>query len=763
MNKKLFLSISFILITIQIVLAQNATNKPLGNWGTDRFDMPYFSYTGVLPYKVALKNGDEATISNDPYFLLGNYRFKMFVHISGEYEIYSTERVISHFNKKENSQASIKIDDKSYQLTGVNSVAADPQKTSRIFGAGFAEFTYNLPGIICKRVISVLPSERINEGTSAFRITVSFKNSSDKNIELNYSESLEALFEKIANSTEHNKIKYKLTFQKNSDELAKGFTKIVSDSDPFPVINRNDYSYNEYFPAVLFASAEFTGDHKIIVTNNKFKGNYKTTLKPGAKATINFIIGYSPTGSDEEIDAIRKTMMSFDYTPDFASPITDSPFANRWNKRVEHFENERDSELRRELIWHNYVLEAIATHSDYFNETFIPQGCMYFFSWGMRAAPRDQLQHGLAACYTNPELAKSILRYVLKKSDTKGNIPFMDMGNGMVTSMYFQTSDQQLFFFMLLAEYLRITKDYNFLLEEVPCFPAKKDTRKITVLNRLGGYFRNLKEEIGVGPHGLIRLRNSDWNDIVFYKLDTKYNAFFLSNESLMNTTMAASILPKLNKELQIAANQPAFANDTVYISNLTTSISKYRDKVWNAFLIDNGNRTFARRMYFNNKSVGDDNMFLEPQGFLMQVNDFSVEKKQTLYNEIQNRILNSEITGARQEEKPEISADDFGTRENGGIWYSLNGPLVIGLSTWNKDAAWNLFHRLTLKNQSEKFPQYWSCYWSSFDSVDSSVLPSEGIHAQLKGWKTLNQKVTYCSHIHAWLIYSYKYLNELE
>jgi cellobiose phosphorylase len=763
MNKRLSIFFIIILTTIQIIVAQNTTDKPLGNWGTDKFDMPYFSYTGTLPYKVNLKNGEKATIADDPYFLLGNYRFKMFVHVSGEYEIYSTERVISHFNKKENTQASIKIDGNNYRLTGINSVAADPLKTSRIFGAGYAEFTYNLPGIICKRVISVLPSEKINKGTSAFRITVSFKNSSDKNIDLNYNESLEALFEKIANSTEHNKLKYKLTFRKNNDGMAKGFTKIISDSDPFPVIARDDYSYNEYYPAVLFVSAEFNGNNKIIVTDNRFDGNYKTTLKPGKEATVNFIIGYSLTGSDDEINTIRKTLMSFDYTPDFASPVTVHPFTGQWSKRVDHFKNERDSDLRRELIWHNYVLEAIATHSDYFNETFIPQGCMYFFSWGMRAAPRDQLQHGLAACYTNPELAKSILRYVLKKSDTKGNIPFMDMGNGMVTSMFFQTSDQQLFFFMLLAEYLRITKDYNFLLEEVPCFPAKNNTRKTTVLNRLGGYFRNLKEEIGVGPHGLVRLRNSDWNDIVFYKLDTKYNAFFLSNESLMNTTMAASILPKLNRELQIAAKQPALEKDSVYFRKFTSSISEYRDKIWNAFLIDNGNRTFARRMYFNNKSVGDDNMFLEPQGFLMQVNDFSVEKKRVLYTEIQNRILNSETTGARQEEKPKLSNDDFGSRENGGIWYSLNGPLVIGLATWNKDAAWSLFHRLTLKYQSEKFPQYWSCYWSSFDSVDSSVLPSEGIHAQLEGWKYLNQKVTYCSHIHSWLIYSYKYLKELE
>lgn len=225
---------------------------------------------------------------------------------------------------------------------------------------------------------------------------------------------------------------------------------------------------------------------------------------------------------------------------------------------------------------------------------------------------------------------------------------------------------------------------------------------------------------------------------------------------------MAASILPKLSLQLRNAANHKSISDQKPYIEKLCTSLDQYREHIWKSFLKDNGERTFARRMYFNRKPVGDDNMFLEPQGFLMQVEDFSIQQKKVLYTEIKDRILDDEVLGARQEEKMELSEDFFGSRENGGIWYSLNGPLIIGLSTWNKDAAWELFHRLTLKNQTEHFPQYWSCYWSSFDSVDSSILPSEGLHAQKEMWDTTDLKMTYCSHIHAWLLYSYYYLNEL-
>ena len=111
-------------------------------------------------------------------------------------------------------------------------------------------------------------------------------------------------------------------------------------------------------------------------------------------------------------------------------------------------------------------------------------------------------------------------------------------------------------------------------------------------------------------------------------------------------------------------------------------------EKILDSFLEEHADRTFAKRMYFNNEAVGVDNMFLEPQGFLMQIEEYSESRKSLLYSEIRKRILDSEKTGARQEEKMELSELHFGSRENGGIWYSLKGPLVIGLSTWNRPAA---------------------------------------------------------------------------
>ncbi|MGX1931028.1 GH36-type glycosyl hydrolase domain-containing protein [Flagellimonas sp. 2504JD4-2] len=758
MFKSIFIISICVFFNFQLAYTQNGTEILLGTWGMDKNNMPYFSYTGDLPFKAQTKNGAKVKTSNDPYFLLGNYKFKLFAHVSGEYEIFSTERVISRLNRKTNASASIMVDGIKHRLTGLNSLAADSESTRRTFGAGFAKYQYALPDIVCERTFSVLPSQEINEGVSGFRLSVSIINTSSKEVNVDYSESLRVLYEKITNHPEIYDLSYHSSFDKVRDNLGVAISKVNGDEERELFTDITDPSYMELYPPRLFIKSEFKGNGELILAGDLAKGTFKAKIKPGEEKSFDLIIGYSFSADLSGIEDISDKLMSV--TADQHSNLEES-ISKYWSKKIDGFEHEKDMELRREMIWHNYVLELLASYNEYFDETFIPQGCMYLFSWGIRAAPRDQNQHALAVCYTNPELAKSIIRYILKKSDQNGNIPFMDMGTGRVTSKYYETSDQQLFLFMLLSEYLRITGDYDFLLEEVAYYP-KNNGAKNTVLRRIWEYYRYLKEDIGLGPHGLIRLGNSDWNDIVFYRLDAKYNSIFMSNESLMNTTMAASILPKLIEELQKAGKREPFKNQKNFISNLCKSISDYRDKIWNNFLEDHKDRTFAKRMYFDHKPVGEDNMFLEPQGFLMQVEDYGLERKKTLYSEIKKRILDDEKIGARQEEKMELSEYNFGSRENGGIWYSLNGPLIIGLSTWNQDAAWELFHKMTLRNHTLHFPQYWTSYWSSFDSIDSSILSSEGLHTQQQ-WLSDDTKTSYCAHLHAWLVYSYKYLKHLD
>jgi cellobiose phosphorylase len=754
---KLYKTALIFMTLVNAINVQARENKvsPLGEWEKGLYDTPVFSYHGKLPYTVELENGEPAVIHNDPYFLLGNYKFKMFTHISGEYEVVSPERVISRFNKKESTSATVTVNGEKHTLTGVNSIAGNPAKTTRMFGLGYAEYSYNLPGdIILKRVFSVSPSEEINTGTSGVLLSVSIANNGSKEATVNYQEAIEVAYSQISFYDEK-QLTYSSRFRQDN-KLAKVLFAVKNSENQYPVPDESEKSSEEFFPPIFFMKAlnektEQVVDDQSILNSNSF------VLDPGDQKNMRFIIGYSLDRKDSDINTICDRLENSTFRPNTNSNLSEGAFVKKWKDNLKTFGSEAAPDLQRELFWHNYSLETLATFSHYFEETFIPQGTMYYFSWGMRAAPRDHLQHALAASYTNPELAKSIMRYTLKKSYKNGNIPFLDKGYGHVTSKYMYPSDQQLYFLFAMAEYLRITNDYEFLNEKVSYFSSDESK---TLLDRMAEYYRYFKEEVGTGPRGLVKLRNSDWNDLVFYKMDSKYNASFNTNESHMNTTMLVSFFDKLAAELKNASKQDALADEKDELLQFSANIIDYRKNVWQAFLKDHGERSFSKRMYFADKVIGDDNMFLEPQGFLMQIKEYGVDRKKELYDEIQSRILNSEKIGARQVEKIELSEEYFGSRENGGMWYSLNGPLVIGLSTWNMDAAWNLFHKQTLQNQAKQFPKYWTSYWTSFDALDSSLLPSEGLRAQQRF--PADMKTTHCAHIHAWLIYEYLYLKEL-
>lgn len=172
--------------------------------------------------------------------------------------------------------------------------------------------------------------------------------------------------------------------------------------------------------------------------------------------------------NDPEIEeTLRHT---FDDMKDF---ILAYPYAAHWVCGLREYETETDVVLRRELRWHVYNLEAMATYSEYYNETKIPQGTIYDYDWGCHASARDNFQHALPLVYYNQTLAKSILRYMLKRTTPFGEIRLIEIGNGYADNERYFTSDQQLYFFLLLSEYLRVTKDYAFLGERLQPYPAK--------------------------------------------------------------------------------------------------------------------------------------------------------------------------------------------------------------------------------------------------------------------------------------------------
>ncbi len=272
----------------------------LGHWSSDRAGLPCFEYTGKIPYSVKLKNGEDVKLPQDPWFLLGNYRFTLFTHVSGEYELISGQRSWARINQGSRPNSGVNLseisaDGNTYALTGMDSLAADREKCRRIFGCGFANYRYKIDGVLVNRNLSVKPSTQVDNGASAFLLTVTVKNTGERPVECAYREYVGANFKPIQFQTvpkEWLPLKYTNQYSENISEGWARVTVTAHSDDPLLVPHREAMSKQDSFPPLLFVKSlseniVFSGDGSGIKEETSF------TLVPGEEKTIGMIIGYS--------------------------------------------------------------------------------------------------------------------------------------------------------------------------------------------------------------------------------------------------------------------------------------------------------------------------------------------------------------------------------------------------------------------------------------------------------------------------------------
>ncbi|HTS10940.1 MAG TPA: hypothetical protein VMH00_02370 [Candidatus Limnocylindrales bacterium] len=733
-----------------------APDTSLGRWLDGSEGLPCFSYLGPIRFSDHQQANpswglDGKMLPDDPVFLLGNHRLTLFTHASGQIQILSGERAWARMNQGDEiwsgaNRAVCSVEGTKRELIGPDQTAA--KGADKLFGVGFARYSYQLDhGFKVQRSIHVRPSTKIGEGASAFLLRVRFENSSGAPLDVEYVETVLANYKMLSFAISESRLpEYFANSAKaaGSNALFVPFTVKPRYPLTFPPAGQMN-AFEQYPPALFvhtagnpatrtYSEAESAGRSSIGIRS-------RFTLKPGEVHEVSGVFGYTRDTSTQGIEGLAATL-----TAEHGSNVTDgSAFIGEWRKIVPRFATESDLQLRREMQWNVAVLESMAKWREYYNETIVPQGCMYDYAWGWVASSRDLAQQALPFCHINPALARSTLRFILKRTTPDGEIRLMDQGFGWAASSAMQTSDQQLYFFLLLAEYLRVTADVGLLAEKICYYPAEKSGED-TVLAHVRQAFLFLRDRISVGGHGLIRLWNSDWNDL-FYAWATKgsYNYTFETAESCMNSAMAIVILGDLAPLLKRS-------NDTE-AGELVAAMLDFRARLLEAWMRDLGDRPFPRRAWTDaTTSLGEDNMWLEPQGFALLIPEMTVERKRTLLTELQRRLLAPEKLGARQIEKPLVHpGTPQGARENGGFWFALHGPLVLGTATIDPKLAEDLLRRMTFSHYAECFPGYWTGQWSASDSINSSLLPSQG----------LAQNITYCAHAHAWPLYCYLRLRQ--
>jgi cellobiose phosphorylase len=721
--------------------------NPIGNWLQDADGFPLYHYKGGQPSPALDKTGHDARLSDDPCFILGNQRMTLIAHASGLYQFITGERGwarLNHGGKNQGWNQSLLEVTQSDEGTTSHVLTGKPA-TRQVFGVGYAKYEYDCyGGLSVERLISAQPSTTLHQGNPSFLIAVTLKNESAAALFVRYREEMLACYLMMNDQVTTD---YRVEYVNHpSVNPALGIAKADISCHPaklliMPKTSVENFTHDIAPPSLFMNLRATTGAETHVETRGDILcAEAQTTLGPGESITLQFIIGAAFEKGDEAILAQIEDMLNH-------AQGGAGAFSHLWKDVLPNLANEPDEVLRREMLWNAHTLEAMATYSQYFDETYIPQGSVYAYHLGQNASNRDHLQHAMSLIFTNTPLAKSCIRYAMKHSHADGEIERQNIGFGYCDPGIYMESDPQLYMFMAVGEYLRVTADHGFLEEEIHFYPMEAG-KTTTVINLLTRHFIYLRDVVGRGKHGLIRMLNSDWSDSFFHPYSP--NIYSHSAESHMNSTMALAVLPRLSRTLR-AADRP-LAND------LADALCDYHDELQVAVMNDMEGRTFAARCYLGCEPklrFGIETLCLEAQPFLLLMETFPVERKRQLLHEIKSRVLDMEKSGARTREVPLWRPDGDG--EDGGIWFSHQGPLIAGIATFDIEEARKLMRKLTFLDHAENYPDYWVGHWTMADSQNSTLSRREGLY---HAWVD-DAFQPFCAHHHAWMLYCYFLLNE--
>ena len=741
MRKKLATYVRLLLLLMAVCLMAPApAQSPIGTWATDQRQLPVFRYTGKIPYACTTADGQKINLPADPWFLLGNYKLTGFVYTSGTYELYSFDRAWGKLNQSQHTKAVCVVNKIQYNLTGLDSPIACTARKE--FGTGFARFTYTLPGgISIVRTLSVAPSASINTGLSAVFIHVDIKNNGPKPVAVDYTEQVAASYVQLQRSPW---VRY--TARGHMPQAGLSTVRFTPRSAYGQAVGRETASLIDYYPPLLYQYtnqpchyAQYAADS----TTVRSEATFRRDIDAGVSATVQLTTGWAYDANVSQVlVATRQQWAHLD---------TEPTFRDQWAKKLPAFVAEKDSILKREMIWNAYTLEAMAKYNAYFGETVIPQGMNYDFQWGLTASSRDLLFLSLPTAHYNPALAKSIIRFVAKMMRPSGQFDYLLRGFGYADMLGMNPSDLQLDFFWAVASYIKTTGDYGILTEQTDFYP--KGAGRATVLAKLERGFVYLRDDIGVGPHGLIRVLNADWNDQVWANYNMR--EYYGRAESHYNSALALYTMTGLSEVL--TKLPPSFpADERANVGRLTKNMGMLRAKQLTAFMTDLGDRVFPRRIYYSDTLAwGNTFMHAESVAMTLLVPELSAARKQRLVDASWQRLVAGEVLGPRLSDQPigdKVIAK--GNRENAGVWPFTSSLMALGYAQVDTDKAWALLRMTSFHNFSTRYPTYWAGQWTNLDATNSSLAAYPGLPDNPGGmW---NSFPAYCANIHAMPLFVY-------
>jgi len=375
---------------------------------------------------------------------------------------------------------------------------------------------------------------------------------------------------------------------------------------------------------------------------------------------------------------------------------------------------------------------------------------------GFQGAARDPLQHVMPFIFTNPGMAREVLRYTAKSILPDGTVPYGICGNGAIMITPFLSGDLEVWFLWTLSEYILATKDLSVLSEKVVTYPYRGEPQKEdTILNLAQRAFDHFLTFVGTGTHGLPRILGGDWNDnVVVGNTDpAEQERIYKEGESVLVGAFAATVLYKYANVLAMAGEDDNSKTAAEVAASLREAVSKQWNGKW-----------FKRAYLGSNLGwVEDEKLWLEPQPWALMCGAADVEQTKILAAEIKNNCQDPSPIGAMLSN---IALETGykapkGMATNAGVWPSINGTLIMALNKIDPAASYEEWRKNTLANHSENYPKSWEGTWSGPDTFNSVLSDDPGRTFSYADPEERKVKLAwvdypvYNLHPHAWTLYN--------
>lgn len=274
-----------------------------------------------------------------------------------------------------------------------------------------------------------------------------------------------------------------------------------------------------------------------------------TEIAPGADLSFDAITGYDPESEGmvvvptlDEVQALWAQKLST-----FVVPASEP-----W--------------MARECLWNSGQLLSFTAYDSSVQEYYVSLG-----GYGWEAfSVREVSQTSMVLAPADWELTAASLRFVAKTQLASGDVPKIhNMRRDRVSHDF--DSDNELWFVLGCCESVGTTGRLELLDEVCPFWDGDQGT----IWEHMKRAFYWVRDHIGTGKHGLILIREGDWNDYLSLMGALGYG------ESVMNSGMACRAF-ELMAGIARQRHEKSFALEMeTFILTLRHAVSEAFDKGW--------------------------------------------------------------------------------------------------------------------------------------------------------------------------------------